>query len=70
MPRSHESYSDAARAGWESRWDSMIERGEIDKLGPKGMDYYIANYLEDEEWEDYEDFEIDQYEEDDTPEAK
>lgn len=52
---------------WESRWESLIEQGRLDELGPKGLEYYREHYgevYESEEppydlYEDYNDYDFD-----------
>ncbi len=31
---------------WPEYWDSLIETGRLDKLGPKGWQYYLDYYVE------------------------
>lgn len=29
---------------WITRWENLIERGDLEQLGPKGRDYYSEHY--------------------------
>ncbi len=30
--------------GWITRWEALIERGDLEQLGPKGRDYFSDHY--------------------------